>query len=96
MLIRYNSDGSLDPGFGTGGKTTTDFSTETGFAGLHLFSAQARALAVQHDGKIIVVGSAANGQGSNIQAMALACYNSDGTPDATFSGEEPVATGGAG
>src|SRR5262245_33343563 len=39
LLARYNSDGSLDPTFGTGGKLTTRFLYE--------------AIAIQRDGKII-------------------------------------------
>ena len=46
LLARYNSNGSLDTGFGADGRLTTDFGrSETG-----------RALAIQTDGKIVVVG----------------------------------------
>jgi uncharacterized delta-60 repeat protein len=46
-LARYNPDGSLDASFGTGGIVTTDVSNGT---------ALAKGLAVQPDGKIVVVG----------------------------------------
>jgi uncharacterized delta-60 repeat protein len=45
-LARYNSDGSLDPTFGAGGKLTTDFG---GFD-------RANAVALQTDGKIVTAG----------------------------------------
>jgi uncharacterized delta-60 repeat protein len=48
-LARYNTDGTLDTSFGTGGKVTTDFSG---------FSDQAHALAVQPDGKLVAAGRA--------------------------------------
>ena len=44
-LARYNPDGSLDNGFGSGGKVTTANST------------RATAVAIQPDGKIVVAGS---------------------------------------
>jgi hypothetical protein len=43
-LARYDDNGTLDPGFGTGGRVTTDF------AG---FSDTAYAVAVQPDGRIV-------------------------------------------
>jgi uncharacterized delta-60 repeat protein len=44
-LARYNADGTLDAGFGTGATVTTDFGS--GFA-----------VAIQADGEIIVAGTA--------------------------------------
>lgn len=49
-LARYNPDGSLDTGFGDGGKVLTDFSA---FSSSDLVWA----LALQKDGKIIAAGS---------------------------------------
>src|SRR3990172_3480045 len=46
-LARYNADGSLDAGFGSGGMVTTDFGDWDG----------AHAVAIQADGKIVVAGS---------------------------------------
>jgi uncharacterized delta-60 repeat protein len=51
ILVRYNSDGSLDSSFGTGGKSNT---------GLSFLSNQL----VTDDGKIIILGSTADGQTS--------------------------------
>jgi len=48
-VARYNSDGSLDPTFGTGGIVTTDIGTGPDFF---------RAVAIQQDGKIVAAGSA--------------------------------------
>lgn len=52
-LIRYNTDGSLDTSFGTGGKVMTDFfgNQDIGNGGL----------TVLPDGKILVAGHATNG-----------------------------------
>ena len=71
-LARYNTDGSLDTGFGSGGKVTTNF-----------FSAfdGARALAIQGDGKMVVAGTAVF---AGAQRFALARYNVDGSLDASF------------
>jgi uncharacterized delta-60 repeat protein len=72
-LVRYNTDGSLDTSFGTGGKVRTVFSASN--------SEHATAIAIQSDGKIIAVGSA-NTSGS--YDFALARYNTDGSLDTGF------------
>ena len=77
VIVRYNSDGSLDADFGIDGKVTTDL---TNFA---------MALAIQVDGKIIVAGT--NAQQSETRAL-LARYNTDGSPDKTFGDGEKVTT----
>jgi len=73
-LVRYNTDGSLDTTFGIGGKVTTDFSGRVD---------RATALAIQSDGKIVVVGEAYV-DGLVREDFALARYNSDGSLDTTF------------
>src|SRR5260370_40272290 len=45
-LVRYNTDGSLDTTFGTGGKTITDFGDDY----------RANALTQQGNGKFILMG----------------------------------------
>jgi uncharacterized delta-60 repeat protein len=75
-LVRYKSDGSLDPSFGTGGKVTTDFAP---------FNSQASSVAIQADGKIVAAGSA----GSD---FALARYTSDGSLDTSFGTGGKVTT----
>jgi uncharacterized delta-60 repeat protein len=69
-LARYLPDGTLDAGFGTGGIV------RTGFPGV--FFAEAHALAIQADGKLVAAGSA------GAAAFALARYNPDGTLDPGF------------
>jgi len=71
-LVRYNSDGSLDGAFGTGGKVTTSIGS----------SNEAAALVVQTDGKLVAAGKAVNGDGNT--DFALVRYNADGTLDGTF------------
>ncbi|MGQ9576779.1 MAG: PKD domain-containing protein, partial [Thermoguttaceae bacterium] len=80
-VVRYNSDGSLDTTFGTGGKVTTDFA----FRDDH-----AAAIAVQADGKIVVAGSSY--EGPTDYDFALVRYNSDGSLDASFDGDGKVTT----
>jgi uncharacterized delta-60 repeat protein len=77
-LARYNSNGTLDTTFGTGGKVTTDFGT---------VQDEAFALAVQPDGKLVAAG-AAGGPGD----FALARYNPDGTLDTSFGTGGKVTT----
>jgi uncharacterized delta-60 repeat protein len=76
-LARYNPNGTLDPSFSGDGKQTTDF----GFGG----GDAATGVAIQDDGKIVVVGFAAGPMSSS--AFALARYNPNGTLDPTFSGD---------
>jgi uncharacterized delta-60 repeat protein len=75
-LARYNSNGTLDETFGTGGKVTTGFSE---------FDDLARAIALQADGKIVVAGEADTD-------FAVARYNSNGSLDTTFDGDGRVRT----
>jgi uncharacterized delta-60 repeat protein len=78
-LARYNSDGSLDAGFGTGGKVITSF------GGID----QASAVILQPDGKIIVAGQTDTGISID---FALARYNSDGSLDGAFGSGGRVTT----
>jgi uncharacterized delta-60 repeat protein len=61
-LARYDSDGSLDASFGTGGKVTTDFAGGTDEVG---------GMALQPDGKIVAAGEATIGSS---QDFGLARY----------------------
>ena len=78
-LARYNSDGSLDASFGTGGKVTTNFE-RINFPSLDVGTS----IALQPDGKLVVAGI------SNFD-LALARYNSDGSLDASFGTGGKVA-----
>jgi len=75
ILLRYDSDGALDEGFGTGGVVTAaDF-------------ASAASVAVTRNGKIIVGGTARNPEQRD---FALRRYDADGSVDESF-GEEGLA-----
>src|SRR5437764_2965929 len=85
QVVRYNSNGSLDRSFGNGGIVTTTFPE-----GSYAFD-----VALQPDGKIIAAGTVfvdfIPGEPSNTD-FALARYNPDGTPDATFGNGGQVST----
>jgi len=83
-LARYNGNGTLDDSFGTGGKATTDF------AG---FDDVPSSIALQGDGKIVVVGQTSVGDHFD---FALARYNSNGTLDTGFGTGGKVTTDFAG
>jgi uncharacterized delta-60 repeat protein len=72
-LARYNSNGSLDTSFGTGGKVVTTLSSMNDF--IH-------AIALQADGRIVVAGS--HGLGIGQIECAVARYNANGSLDVTF------------
>lgn len=73
ILARYNTDGSLDSSFGSGGVVTTDF-----FRGDDI----ARAIAIQSDGKIVIAGEGSVfGTGLD---FAVVRFNTDGSLDSTF------------
>jgi uncharacterized delta-60 repeat protein len=81
-LARYNSDGSLDATFGTGGKVTTDyFGRNDGAA----------AVAVDGSGKIVAAGFAFSGAFPSVE-FALARYNADGSLDTTFGTDGRVTS----
>ncbi len=73
-VARFQPDGTLDPGFGVGGKVTSIVEGT---------SSRANAMAVQADGKIVVVGSSFN-PGDGSVDFALARYLPDGTLDPSF------------
>ncbi len=139
-LVRYNTNGSLDPSFSGDGKQTTDFAggfdaTATGVAlqadgkivavgsatrrrrlrarplqpdglarhdllrrrqaddRLRGRAIEANGVALQADGKIVVVGADGGGPGSD---FALARYNPNGSLDTSFSGDGKQTTDFAG
>src|SRR5882762_11850135 len=75
-LAQYTSSGALDSTFGSSGIVTTPIGS---------LDADAAALAVQGDGKIVVAGLAGNAM-SQIWDVALLRYNTDGTLDLPFGG----------
>jgi uncharacterized delta-60 repeat protein len=70
------ADGDLDPTFNADGKLTTSFAEG---------EANARSVAIQPDGKIVVAGAVGSDFG-------LARYETDGSLDATFDGDGRVVT----
>lgn len=88
-LVRFNRDGSLDTSFGVGGKVTTDFFEFADYPGA--------GMALQPDGKIILVGSALSVSVSTSESddtgdFAIARYNRDGSLDASFGNGGRVTT----
>jgi uncharacterized delta-60 repeat protein len=81
VVVRYNTDGTLDTTFDSDGKVTTDFNSK---------SDAAFAVAIQADGRIVVAGvSGTNGSDGD---FAIARYNSDGSLDSTFDSDGRVVT----
>ena len=79
LILRYNSDGSLDDTFGTNGVVIFDGKYDQAFA-----------ICLQSDTKIVVVGySDKNGEGDNVLVLR---YNSDGTLDTTFGANGIILT----
>jgi uncharacterized delta-60 repeat protein len=79
-LARYNLDGSLDTGFGHGGKVTTSIGRLT----------SGSTLVRQPDGKLVIAGTSGSND-SNVK-IALVRYNSDGVLDKTFGRGGKVTT----
>ena len=79
-LVRYNTDGTLDTNFGTGGKVITAIGSSTDAA---------YSVAIQSDGKIVAAGFSDNGSNAD---FALVRYNTDGTLDTTFDSDGKVIT----
>lgn len=73
-LARYNPDGSLDAGFGNGGKKVVSFGGPS-------FNETVNGIALQNDGKFVIAGSVSD---PTID-LAAARFNADGTVDTTFS-----------
>ena len=70
-VVRYTTDGNLDTCFGSGGLAIADLGPGD----------EANAMAIQTNGKIVVVGH--TGSLGNVN-IAMARYNNDGSLDATF------------
>jgi uncharacterized delta-60 repeat protein len=93
LVIRYNSDGSLDTsfdgdsfmiGYPGNGKVVTSIGPSNGIS-----RDQAFAVSLQTDEKIVVAGFTFNGL---VLDWALARYNTDGSLDNTFDGDGKLIT----
>ncbi|MCX6256782.1 MAG: T9SS type A sorting domain-containing protein [Bacteroidia bacterium] len=76
LLCRFNTNGTLDSSFGTGGVTLTNTGTYT----------YANSLKLQPDGKILISGIK-NGTQYNERDFFIARYEEDGILDTTFGTE---------
>lgn len=74
-LARYDTDGTLDTSFGTGGIVLGNFAS--GHDGVN-------ALALQADGKIVVAGGIVLDESTSRTAFAVARYDQDGAVDTGF------------
>jgi uncharacterized delta-60 repeat protein len=75
-LVRYKTDGTLDHDFATNGVVTTDLGTRAD---------DARAIAIQPDGSIVVAGTAG-------EDIGLARYTDQGRLDTTFGSQGTTVT----
>lgn len=84
------SAGDLDPGFGVGGLVTTDF------PGTTRDSIYSHAIAVQADGKSVVVGTSTGSSFERLNDFRVTRFNTNGTLDTTFgvSGQVSIDFGG--
>ena len=80
LLVRYNADGSLDTGFGTGGKAITPIGSGSDIG---------RKVAIQSDGKIVVAGCSFNGSNND---FAVVRYTTTGSLDTSFNVTGKVTT----
>jgi uncharacterized delta-60 repeat protein len=79
-IVRYNPNGTIDTGFDGDGKVIASIGSGNDYA---------LKVAVQTDGKLVVVGSAAIGSSSDIAVVRL---NPDGSFDSTFSDDGKLTT----
>lgn len=83
-VVRFDTDGTLDPTFGTGGIVTVTVGPGTDVA---------NEVAIQADGKIVVAGYTSN---AGVYDIAVLRLNDDGTLDGSFDGDGLVVTPVAG
>lgn len=88
-LARYQPDGTLDPGFGVGGLTTTDFRLVTEVETKH---DRISALVVDPDGGLVAAGATGTSPQGRGDDFALARYTADGALDTGFGNGGKVAT----
>jgi len=83
VVVRYDTDGSLDTGFDTDGIVTTAIRDKDDFA---------YGMAIQPDGKIVVAGYGTIVTAGNHDDFVLARYNTDGSLDTSFDTDGKVVT----
>ena len=77
------ADGDLDPSFGKAGRMATDFGHSTDIA---------NAVALQPNGRIVVVGTTYTNNDFSGEDFALARYTANGKPDPSFGTNGKVTT----
>lgn len=89
FVARRMPDGTVDPTFGTQGRVTVQFPESGGYRGDF-----ARALVIQPDGRIVVVGTSqyTGSSGVSNTSVALARLEENGTLDASFGTGGKVQT----
>jgi uncharacterized delta-60 repeat protein len=80
LLVRYNADGSLDAGFGSGGVVNSSVAGQAEL-GVAVFPSTGS----PNDGKIVAVGQSSNGG-------TIARFNANGSLDSTFGTGGVVST----
>ncbi|MFH1120631.1 MAG: T9SS type A sorting domain-containing protein [Bacteroidota bacterium] len=75
LVLRFNTNGIVDPSFGTNGYTLTDFDE---------FQDKAYALTIDDDGNIYLGGHGYETGNGGLFHFAVAKYTSNGLPDTTF------------
>ncbi|MGW8761625.1 calcium-binding protein [Streptomyces sp. NPDC055815] len=83
-LLRYNSDGTPDTGFGTAGRTSVNAPGDGGIA---------YAMALQQNGKIVLAGRATDPNSSEANDFGLVRFHPNGTVDTGFAGDGFAVTG---
>ena len=77
VIVRFNTNGSLDAGFGVGGKV---------YAAISSLDDNFQAVASTSDGKIVVAGNVQAFEGATNTDFLVARYNSNGILDTSFGG----------
>jgi uncharacterized delta-60 repeat protein len=80
-VVRLNTNGTLDQGFGTGGRVTTTFAAGP---------AEASSMVIRGDGRIIVAGTVSTAGG---QRVGIARYLGNGKLDSSLDGDGRLVTG---
>ena len=81
-VVRYNPNGSLDTGFGTGGMVTMP-------TGITYWLPPLDSVAIQADGRILVSSTTQNGSDRD---FTLVRFDPNGSLDTTFGGGDGIAT----
>jgi uncharacterized delta-60 repeat protein len=91
-VARYNTNGTLDPNFGSGGIVLTNIVTATTKGNIKPGDDKAISVAIDSSGRIIAAGYSEQGNSSETEDFALVRYNSNGALDTTFGSGGIVVT----